>query len=287
MQQIESFGKCVDEFRVFSSVLAEIDLRLLPTRIAVVLAVVQEVVTRLVVVLVSQRNAELIGKFPTVIVVAVSWMRAWSDGSHDNYFGMGFRDALVHILKALAKFRRNAFFIAQAKIFQMERFRMSLLGTLLAPSCGYVSISPFNEVERVLRPLVHIFHRCHILCLSRHTPAAICALARYAARKDGNRLHPKVFTKLEVFVVTESHRLMVAPSILEMFALMTRSDGCLPTISAPEPVATSVHDTASRKAHELGLQVGKRLNQVLAKAVTLVGVLRHERNLIDIDGSFT
>ena len=43
-----------------------------------------------------------------------------------------------------------------------------------------------------------------------------------------------------------------------------------------------MNDTAAGEAHELRLQVGQCLGEVLADAVTLIGILRHQRHHVDI-----
>ena len=162
---------------------------------------------------------------------------------------------------------------------------MTLVGTHLSPlRLGGVAISPLDEVEGVLYPLVQLVHGCNVLSLLwPHIPAAVRTLTADAARQDGNRLHTQVLAELEVLIVAQSHALVVAPCVLLLYALVARADGVLPAVGVPEAVAAAVYHTAAREAHELWLQVGQSLCQVLTQTVTLVGVLWHERQVVDVD----
>ena len=153
---------------------------------------------------------------------------------------------------------------------------MTLFGTTASPSGGGIAVSPFYEVESVLHPLVHLRHRHYILSLVAHTPTAVGALTRNAAGQDGQGSHPEVFAELEILVVTEAHRLVIAPSVLEMTTFVTRTDGGLPAIGVPESVASAMHDATAGEAQEFRLQVGKSLCEVLAQTVSFVSVLGHE-----------
>ena len=75
---------------------------------------------------------------------------------------------------------------------------------------------------------------------------------------------------------------MVAPGVLLLSALLLGTDGFLPTVGVPEAVAAAVNHTAAGETEEFGMKSFERFSQVLAQAMTLVGVLWHQRDLVDI-----
>ena len=112
MQEIEAFGQSIDEFLVLSCILAQIDLSLAVTGIFIVLAAVEEIAVRLVVMLVDDGHSQFVGQLPTILQVGIAGMRARTCRSNDYNLGMSLDDALIHILKSFDKFGRNAFLIA-------------------------------------------------------------------------------------------------------------------------------------------------------------------------------
>ena len=155
---------------------------------------------------------------------------------------------------------------------------MTSLSTHLSPFIrGRVAIGPFDEVDSLSYPLVHLAHRNDILCLCGvHIPTAIGTLTADTTGEDRQGLHAEVLTELEIFEITETHALMIAPGILQALTLLLRTDGGLPAIGIPEAVATTMNDTATGEAHELRLQVSQSLSEVLSEAMTLIGILRHQ-----------
>ena len=161
---------------------------------------------------------------------------------------------------------------------------MTGIGTNLAPFGAGVAVGPFNQVESVLSPFVHILHRASVLSLSGiHIPTTVGSLAAHAARQNRNRLHSKVFAELEVLIVANRHRLVVTPRVFQRFTLLLRSDGVFPVIGVPESVATTVDNASARESHKLRIQVGQSLCQILTHSVAFVCVLRIERNHINVD----
>ena len=285
MEQIKTFGKGIDQFLVLSCILAQIDLRLSATRIVIILAFVQEEVVLLVIVLIEDRHTKLVGEFPASLIVGVACMRTRSGSTHDDNLRISLRYAFIYIFKALDELRRDLLLVADAEILQIEGFGMTLVCTHLRPFIGSrVAISPLNEIDSLTNPLVHRFHRTSILSLSRpHLPATVGTLTAHTSRQNGYGLHSEVLTKLEVLEIAEAHALVIAPGILHLLALLLRADGSLPAIGVPEAVATTVHHASAREAQELGMQVGERLGQVLAQAMTLIGILGHQRHHVDIE----
>ena len=74
MEQIKTLGQSVDELLVLGGILTQIDLRLAVAGIFIVLALVEEVVVGLVVVLVDDGHAEFLSELPTIVEVAVAWV---------------------------------------------------------------------------------------------------------------------------------------------------------------------------------------------------------------------
>lgn len=66
-------------------------------------------------------------------------------------------------------------------------------------------------------------------------------------------------------------------------ALLLGTDGRLPTVGVPETVTATMNHAATGEAHELGMQGGKSLGEVFAQTVSFIGVLRHQRDHVDID----
>ena len=162
---------------------------------------------------------------------------------------------------------------------------MSLICTHLRPFIGSrVAISPLDEVDSLSYPLVHRFHRTSILSLRRpHVPTAVGTLTAHASRQNGHRLHTEVLAELEVLEIAKTHALVITPGILHLLALLLGADGCLPAISIPEAVATTMNHASAREAHELWLKIGKCLSQILAQTMPLVSILRHQRHHVDIE----
>ena len=198
---------------------------------------------------------------------------------------MSFHHALIDVLEALDELGRDFLFVAQTQILQVEGCGMTGIGTHLGPLVrGGVAVGPFDEVDGLGHPLVHLAHGYYVLSLSGpHAPAAVGTLAADTAGKDGHRLHTEVFAELEILEVAETAALVVAPGVLQLSALLLRTDGGLPAIGIPESVPTAVHHASAGEAHELRMQVGQCLCQVLAQAVSLVGVLGHKRHLVNVD----
>ena len=154
-------------------------------------------------------------------------------------------------------------FVANADVFQVERFGVTVLGTNLAPFRGFgITVGPFDQVKNVLNVLVHVTHGNPAL-LAWTSDVGI--LARYACCNDGQRLSTNVFAILKKFLITQTTRLMVVPDVAQGFAGFQRTDGVLPFVDIAQTVA--VRNTTARKADKTGMNVGNHLSQVFSKAV--------------------
>ena len=202
---------------------------------------------------------------------------AYTEDTQTNWNGIIGEICLTTILP-------QALLVAKTEILQVKGSGMTGISTHLCPFVGSgIAIGPLDEIDSLSHPFVHLRHRHHILCLVSHTPTAIGSLATHTTRQDGKWLHTEVFTELEVLKVTQTHALMVAPSVLQTATLFLRADGGLPTVGIPETIATTMHDASAGEAHELRLEVGQCLCEVGTQTMTLEGVLRHERHHIYIE----
>ena len=278
MNQVECLGQGVAHLFVLRGILTEINLGLAVAGIAVILAALLEIVTLLVVVLVKDGQVDFLGQFPSVVIVGIAGMRTGTSRTYNHNLGMCLLHLPVHILETLGKLRRNLLLIADAEILQSEGFGVSLVGTHLAPFGGHVAVGPLNQVESVLHPLIHLVHRHHLLgLLGPHAPAAVGSLTAHTTGQDGHGFHLHVLAQLEILIVAQSHRLVVAPGVLHLLALLLGAEGGLPPVCVPETVTTAMHHATAGEAQELGMQRLQCFGQVAAQSMTLIGVLGHER----------
>ena len=197
---------------------------------------------------------------------------------------MSLGNTLVDVLETLIEFRCNLLLITNTKILEVEWFGVTSLGTHLSPLVGsWVAICPLNQVDSLGYPLVHLAHRHYVLSLFwPHVPTTVSSLTAHTCRQDGHGLHTKILTELEVLEITETTALVISPGILKLAALLLGADSGLPAIGIPETIATTVNYTTTRESHELRIQVGQCLSQILTQAVALISILGHKRNNIDI-----
>ena len=286
MKQVQTFCQCIDKLLVLRRIFTQINLSLTVTQIIVVLTLIQEVSVGLVIMLVDNGHTQFVCQLPTVLQVGIAGMRARTGCTYNHDFGMLSLHLIINIGKAFAEFRRDSLLVAQTQVFQVEGCGVSGIGTHLSPLTGSrITVGPFYQVERLVGPFIHLAHRNHILRLVLHAPTAVGTLTAYATRQNRQRLHTQVFAELEIFIVPQSHALMVAPAILKATALFLRSDGCLPAVCIPEAVTASMNHATAGEAHELRVKVGQRLCQILAQSVSLVSILGHKRDLVHIHGT--
>ena len=105
MEQIESFGQSIYQFLVLGRIFTQIDFRLSVAGIIVVLPARQEIVVRLIVVLIKDGQTYLFSQFPAIVEVWIARMRTRSGRTDDDNLRMGFGDALIDILETLDKLR--------------------------------------------------------------------------------------------------------------------------------------------------------------------------------------
>ena len=95
---------------------------------------------------------------------------------------------------------RSPLFVADANHLQVERLRVAHLGALASPLGVDGSIGEFDQIDRVLNVVIEIFERREFTGVE---------LAGHAAVQNRQRLGADVFAQQEVFVITETERLVV------------------------------------------------------------------------------
>ena len=171
------------------------------------------------------------------------------------YFRILFFDSLEYHGKTFFKHRRDEVFVAHTEVFQVEGLRVPGFRTHLGPwAFGRVAVGPFDEVQYAFYIFRHFFHGdAHLTCASDGR-----VLATHTGCNDGQRFRPDILAELEVLIIPQAFRLMVAPQVALRFAGFQRSNRLLPIINVVQTVSMS--HTAAREAHELRFQIGQRLS---------------------------
>ena len=222
------------------------------------------------------------GEFPTSLIVSVAGVGTWTGGTDNHYFRIFGAYLVIDEFEAFLKLGGDLFLVSKAQVFQVERLRMACFGTQPAPLGIGGTVGPLDQVERLVGPLLHVLHGNDILGLAAHAPAAIGALAAHAAGQNGQRLHADILTKLEILIITHFHALVVAPGVLDAATGFARTHRGLPAVGIPETVPAAVYHAATGETHELGMQIGQSLSQILAQTMALVGILREKRHHVNI-----
>ena len=200
-------------------------------------------------------------KLPTLDVIR----RGIVERTHrtaDHHLRVFLLDGLTNHQTTFLKVRRDEVFVADTYIFKVERSRMPSLSTHLSPFArGWVAISPFYHVEDFLAIGRHLFHRNTTLLTAISLGVGTRVLTRNTSCKYRQRLSTDVLTELEILVEAESARLMVVPDVLVRHTILPRAYGMVPVVDVSDAVA--VTHTTARKPHELRLQVGNHLCQIL------------------------
>ena len=232
--------------------------------------------------LIKDGNLKFCCKLPALLIVTVAGMRAGTGSTYNNDIGILGTNLVIYELETLLKLRGNLLLITKTQILEVEGLRMTGIGTNLTPLGVCRTVSPLNQVKCLIGPLLHFLHGDCILSLCTHIPTAVGALATYAARQDGQRLHAGILAELEILKVSHLHALMVTPGILDTLTGLLGTYGCLPAVCIPESVTTAVNHATAGESHELGIQVNQCLSKVLTQTMALISILRIEGYHIDI-----
>ena len=234
------FGQAVDELGVPGAVFAEVDLRALAVGVIVVVEVVKPPAGGLVGMLVHDRNAGLARIRPTLLVV-LSARRRPDRADHGDFGVRGF-DGVENLLEAVLEHVVDQVLVADAEILQIERLDMAHCGALGGPLVGgRIGVAEVDEAQHFVDVSGHVF-------LSHRHRALAGVLAAHAGRQHGQRLGSDGLAQAKVLVETDTERLVVAPYVEVVRAMLHRADGAVPVIHVVQ--AQSVGDAAAREAHE-------------------------------------
>ena len=149
---------------------------------------------------------------------------------------------------------------------------MAGIGTHPGPlGRGRVAVSPLDEVQQLVDIGRHVGHGDAALLSAEALGVVGRVLAGDAGSQHGQRLGTDVLAELEILVEAEATRLVVVPDVEVGLACLQRAHRLVPVIDVLETL--SVAHAAAREAHELGMERGDGLGQVLAQTV----LTAHER----------
>ena len=174
-------------------------------------------------------------------------------------------------------------FVTDANHFEVERLRMSHLGTQLSPGGSSGAIGEFDKVEGILHVEVELVEGHHFVAL---------VLAGEAATENGKRFGSEILTQQEVFVVAQTQTLEivgeslvlegVVPAVLIQRTVLHRAHGVLPLVAGGKGVA--LDDAAAGEAEDAGVEVIERLGEVGTQTVlsVLPGLDGEERDVVHV-----
>ena len=167
--------------------------------------------------------------------------------------------------------------VSEFDVLERERIRMAVLRTLGTPLGGGVADGVLYGIENVLDDAAEFVH------------LIIVTIADHAREADVDHVHggcADVLTELEEVVVAERTGIVVAPEVELSRTVQTVTDGLLPLDAVLH--AHAFHDAASRPSDERRLEVGEGLGDVLPESVSLEGLLREQRDIVepDLSGRF-
>ena len=164
-------------------------------------------------------------------------------------------------------------------VFEVERSRMSVLRAFSAPFCCDVAVGIFDGVQSILHERPHLIHRDDI-----HGISAVACFMAHAAVNDEHRFGMEVFAHLEVFVVAEAVRAVVAPVVVVLVdAFLHRPNGVFPDGAMLN--AATFHEATAGEAHKRGFHRDKTFHQIRTQTVLAAfpGFLREERYHVEIE----
>ena len=164
--------------------------------------------------------------------------------------------------------------VSDGKIFQPEGRGMAQLRAVCSPFGIRPAVGELDQIQGVPDPGLHF--------IQGRDPLMMGIIA---AGKDRKRLRPDVLAELKIFIIAQSQRLIiapVAPSGRTVLRLAQRIFPAVHGIPVLRVQGTVVHQTASRKTHELRLHVRKQLRDVRSQAVfpAAEGLFREQGDMI-------
>ena len=267
--QMQSLCQCAVDIAVSASggIFAEIDLRSLAVVVVIVVLIVDKPSHALVVVLVHEVDDVLMFECeePTLDIVGRRSVERSCRAAY-LYLGIFLAYGSAYHRESILKCRRDDVLVADADVFEIEWRGMSCLGSHLRPlACGRIAVGPLYHVENLLYISRHFVHRYSALLSAISVGVGSGVLTRHTGSEHGQRFGTDVLAELEVFVESQSARLMIIPYIAVGRAILKRSDGVFPPIYIIQSVA--VAHAASGESHKLRLQVGNRLCEIGTQSV--------------------
>ena len=120
---------------------------------------------------VDDRQARFARVFPTFLIVLAAG--GWSDGADDDDVRVCGFDGIEDLLEAVFEHVVDEVFIADAEVFEAERFRVAHGGALGAPFGVGAAVAEFDEVQHFIDVGGHVllshWHRALAGVLAAHT----------------------------------------------------------------------------------------------------------------------
>ena len=154
----DGLGKGVFHVVATRGILAQIDCGALALVVVVEVLVVDKPPRVVVVVLINDGDLVLLGNLPTPFIIRTLKERTY--GTHNGDVGIFGLHSFAEVEIALGKHIADKILVADAYIFEVERFGMTRVGSHLSPFRGLgVTVGPFHEVEDILQEFIHLVHR--------------------------------------------------------------------------------------------------------------------------------
>ncbi len=179
-------------------------------------------------------------------------------------------------------------FVADGDEFEVERSGMAHFGAELAPCCVGAAIGELDEVESVLDIGLQFVYR-H-MCFG----IMVLELARESDAEYGERFGTDFFGEKEVFVESETARLIVVgveavlegvvPAVFIDGTVLYGTYGVFPLIAGVE--VGSFDNTSAGETEYAGFDVGQFLSEVYAQTVfmTVECFCWEKRYVLEVDG---
>ena len=177
-------------------------------------------------------------------------------------------------------------FVTDAQIFQIERCRMSHIGTYFPPSRVHVSVGKFDQIKCILNIAVQIAN-CYVSFFF-----IVLILTGKPAVQDRKRCRSHFFRKKEILIESQSVALIIIrietmgksilPAIFVQWTVFYRAHGFLPVITGFE--IRTFNDATTGKTENSRMNIRQSLRKVFAKTVLmpLPCIDREKRNMLQV-----
>ena len=220
--------------------------------------------------LVHHRNTHFGSKFPSFLIITALIERTY--GSDNGHFGIFLLHRIENHSETFFKDISNQVLVTNADVFQVKGLGVSGLRTLLSPyGLLRISIRIFYQVQYILHVLRHFLHRDSALLTAttqfayRVMAASSRVLTRHSGCHHGNRFSTHVLAEQEIFMISQTTCLMIAPQIAQRLTFLQRSYRAFPIINIVHTI--SVSHTSAGETDKTGMKVGQGLCQIGAQPV--------------------